>query len=68
MGVGTIDRDEIAIMLIDVQPGFLDGMHGDPQPLLARLEQLLIVANWFECCVKRTTTTCGRMPCWRCTN
>lgn len=50
-----IDRNRLAVVLIDVQPYFLDAMYGDPQPLLMRLEQLLIVANWFELPVIATT-------------
>ena len=33
------------VLLIDAQPGFLDTMHGDPEPVLARMEHLLIMAD-----------------------
>ena len=39
---------ELAIVLIDVQPRFIDSMHGAAEPVLARLEQLLIICTWFE--------------------
>jgi len=39
---------ELAVVLIDVQPRFVDSMHGPAEPVLARLEQLLIICNWFE--------------------
>lgn len=39
---------ELAVLLIDVQPRFVETMHGNPEPLLARLEQLLIICEWFE--------------------
>ena len=39
---------DTAVVLIDVQPRFVDGMHGDAEPVLARLEQLLIICEWFE--------------------
>lgn len=47
MSLATLDPTELAIVLIDVQPYFLARMHGNEEPLLARLEQLLIVAEWF---------------------
>ena len=37
-----------AVVLIDVQPRFLEAMHGDTGPVLARIEQLLIICEWFE--------------------
>ncbi len=43
----TANAEELALLLVDVQPRFLETMHGDSQPLLARIEQLLIVAEWF---------------------
>ena len=55
MTIVTADPEKLAIVLIDVQPYFLDAMHGDPRPLLARLEQLLIVAGWFDLPVIATT-------------
>ena len=39
-----IDPQSVAIVLIDVQPFFLERAHGNMQPVLQRLEQLLIVA------------------------
>jgi len=39
---------ELAVVLIDVQPRFVDSMHGTAEPVLARLEQLLIICHWFE--------------------
>lgn len=48
MTARCIDRTNAAIVLIDVQPWFLERMHGDSEPLLVRLEQLLLVAEWFE--------------------
>jgi isochorismate hydrolase len=47
MSLTTADYDELAIVLIDVQPYFLDKLPGNREPLLLRLEQLLIVAEWF---------------------
>ena len=40
--------DDLAVVLIDVQPRFVDCMHGAAEPVLARLEQLLIICEWFE--------------------
>jgi nicotinamidase-related amidase len=47
MSLTTVDPDNLAIILIDVQPYFLDKLPGDREPLLVRFEQLLIVAEWF---------------------
>ena len=45
----TVQRDEVAILMIDVQPYFLDGwMAGASEPLLARLEYLLGLANAYD--------------------
>lgn len=48
MTVPRIDPDCAAIILIDVQPWFLDRMYGDSTGLVNRLEQLLLVAEWFH--------------------
>ncbi len=40
--------DALLLLLIDVQPQFVDGMHGSAESVLARLEQLLIVCEWFK--------------------
>ena len=42
------NASDLAVLLIDVQPRFLDTMHGAAGPVLARLEQLLIICEWFE--------------------
>ena len=43
-----IDRENAAIILIDVQPFFVDIMHGSREPVMERLEQLLVVADWTK--------------------
>jgi len=44
-----INADDLAIVVIDVQPFFLDGwMAGESEPLLARLEFLLALATVYE--------------------
>ena len=57
---------DMAVVLIDVQPRFVDGMHGDTEPVLARLEQLLIICEWFELPVLATfeepVAEKGRLP------
>jgi nicotinamidase-related amidase len=47
MSLATANPNDLAIILIDVQPYFLDKLPGDQEPLLVRFEQLLIVAEWF---------------------
>ncbi len=45
----TVRRDDVMILLIDVQPGFLDGwMVGESAPLLARLTFLLGLATAYD--------------------
>ena len=48
MNLVTADADDLVVILVDAQPYFLDSMCGDPESLLLRLEQLLIVTQWFE--------------------
>jgi len=43
-----LDPHELAVLLIDVQPFFVSQMVGSEEPLLIRLEQLLIMTNWFQ--------------------
>ena len=43
-----LNLDELAIVLIDVQPSFVDQMVGLAEPILIRLEQLFILAQWLE--------------------
>lgn len=66
MTVPRIDPDRAVIILIDVQPWFLDRMHGDSAGLVNRLEQLLLVAEWFKLPVLATleepTDRKGKLP------
>ncbi|MCH7989978.1 MAG: isochorismatase family protein [Planctomycetes bacterium] len=48
MSLLRICRENLAIVLIDVQDYFLQSMCGDPEPLLVRLEQILIISEWFD--------------------
>ena len=43
-----IDRDGVGIILIDVQPFFVDIMSGSREPVMERLEQLLRLADWTQ--------------------
>lgn len=54
MSLTTANPNDLAIVLIDVQPYFLDKLPGDQEPLLVRFEQLLIVAEWFAAPVLAT--------------
>jgi nicotinamidase-related amidase len=42
-----VQPDRAALVLIDVQPLFIDLMHGEHEPLLARLEHLLLLVHTF---------------------
>jgi nicotinamidase-related amidase len=45
----TVNADDLAIVVIDVQPFFLEGwMAGDVEPLMARLEFLLALATVYD--------------------
>lgn len=35
-------------MIVDVQPAFVDTMSGDPEPVLFRLERLVMLADWSQ--------------------
>ncbi|MEN8235339.1 MAG: isochorismatase family protein [Actinomycetota bacterium] len=52
MAVPRIDRSKIGILLIDVQPFFVDGAFADRseerESLMVRLEHLLMFSDWME--------------------
>lgn len=41
----AIDRQSVGLLLIDAQPSFVKMMAGDPEPVLARIEQCLVAAD-----------------------
>ena len=41
----AIDATSLAVLLIDAQPAFWDGMAGASEPVMARIEQLLLLAG-----------------------
>ena len=43
-----LNPHELAVVLIDVQPFFVGQMVEPQEPVLIRLEQLLIMSNWFQ--------------------
>jgi len=43
----AIRPDDLVLVLVDAQDEFLCAMHGTPEPLLARLERLLLPAEWL---------------------
>jgi len=54
------------VLLVDVQPAFIDSMHGDPEPVIVRLERLLGLASLVDLPVfatlERPTRTKGSVP------
>lgn len=44
----AIDPSNLGVLLIDAQPAFWEGMAGPSEPLLARLEQLLLLSDTFD--------------------
>ena len=66
MSIVRAAGNDLAIVLVDVQPYFLKSMCGDSEPLLVRLEQLLIISEWFNLPVLATleepVERKGRLP------
>lgn len=44
----VVDPKKIGVLLIDAQPAFLDSMHGPKEPLLARVERLLMLVDLLK--------------------
>src|SRR5687768_2891745 len=43
-----VDPERAALVLIDVQPLFIDLMHAAREPILARIEHLILLVRTFE--------------------
>src|SRR5512136_308594 len=48
MSVPIVDASSVGVLLIDAQPFFWDSMHGAREPILMRVERLLMLADWLE--------------------
>jgi len=48
MSVSVVDASRVGVVLIDAQPFFWDSMHGAKEPILMRVERLLMLADWLE--------------------
>jgi len=48
MSVSVVDASRVGLVLIDAQPFFWDSMHGAKEPILMRVERLLMLADWLE--------------------
>jgi len=48
MPVSVVEPNSLGIMLIDAQPFFWDCMHAAKEPILVRVERLLMLANWLR--------------------
>ena len=44
-----IDADRVGVILIDAQPAFWNMMHGKQEPIMQRIEQLLVFADITQC-------------------
>jgi len=44
----VVDPSSVGVLFVDVQPVFLDWMHGSKEPLLVRFERLLMLADWLK--------------------
>ena len=47
MSAISVNPSEVGILLIDAQPLFWDRMHGPKEPVLARIEHLLMLAGYW---------------------
>ena len=43
--IRRIERDQIGVLLVDAQPAFWEIMSDAPEPVMARIEQLLVTAS-----------------------
>lgn len=48
MSIPTVNPKSSALVLIDVQPAFIEWMSGSPEPVLSRIEHLLLLAEHFS--------------------
>ena len=66
MSPTTIQAENAILVLVDVQPWFLDRMHGDADAYQRKLEQLLLVAEWYQlpviATVEEPLDRKGRLP------
>lgn len=70
MDILRIDPSQIAVLLIDVQPTFLDYAFPDnednKEPLMVRLEHLLLLAGWMDlplvATFEKPISTNGQLP------
>jgi nicotinamidase-related amidase len=43
-----VDASRVGVVLIDAQPFFWDTMHGAKEPILMRVERLLVLTDWLR--------------------
>ena len=48
MSVSIVEASRAGVVLIDAQPSFWDSMHGAKEPILMRVERLLVLADWLD--------------------
>jgi len=48
MPVPVVEANRVGVTLIDAQPFFWDSMHGAKEPILMRVERLLMLVDWLE--------------------
>jgi nicotinamidase-related amidase len=47
MSVPIVDASKVGVLLIDAQPSFWDKMRATKEPVLMRVERLLMLADWL---------------------
>jgi len=48
MSVPMVEASRVGVVLIDAQPFFWDTMHGAKEPILMRVERLLVLTDWLR--------------------
>jgi nicotinamidase-related amidase len=48
MSISVVDPNKVGIILVDAQPFFWDCMHGAQEPVLVRIQRLLMLADWLR--------------------
>jgi nicotinamidase-related amidase len=48
MSAPVVDASSVGVVLIDAQSSFWDSTHGAKEPILMRVERLLMLTDWLE--------------------
>ncbi len=48
MNAPVADKEDLLVILVDLQPRFVETVRGDVEPMLARIQQLLLMCDTFS--------------------